>query len=137
MALCALDAEFTHIRHAAREELIAHMRYAWWEDALEQTYAGNPPAGHVVLQAWHDVGLPLAQERILGLLHHHRSHYPQFSPEADEKLEAITHNIIDVQPPQAQRGWHKARGIIRAHREKYGAGRNSWLYLKLLLGGIK
>ncbi len=48
-ALHAFDLELALIPERVTEHLLGQMRFQWWRDAIEQTYAGNPPH-HEVLQ---------------------------------------------------------------------------------------
>lgn len=47
LALYALDLELRHIPEAAREAMIAAMRYQWWRDAIARL--PEPSRGHPVL----------------------------------------------------------------------------------------
>jgi len=49
LALYALDGELRHIPEAAREAMIAAMRYQWWRDAVARL--PEPSRGHPVLDA--------------------------------------------------------------------------------------
>lgn len=133
-ALVALDIEFFHIRDVAREELIAHMRYAWWQEALEQTYVGSPPAGHPVLEAWQQSGFGLPLTSVLELLGHYRAHYPAIPSDASIILDGYVNQMLTPQP-QALAGWKKAHSIIGLHRGQYGDARRGWLCVKLLWQG--
>lgn len=125
----ALDIEFAHIGHAAKEELIAHIRYAWWEEALEKAFAGSPPPGHPVLEAVAQSGI--SRERAGALLQAYRDHHPETpaNPMEDWGKEIIAAHGAEV-------AWQKASCIIVTHRQKHGGGRKSWLTLKLLVGGV-
>lgn len=135
ITLYALDAEFAHIAHAAKEELIAHMRYAWWEEALDGCYAGKPPAGHVVLEAWAGQCEAVPKADVMALLQQHRQHYPA-AADTSELLARMAQALIEVHYGSHVSGWQKACVLIDTHRAKYGAGRNGWLQLKLLLKGL-
>lgn len=50
-ALIAWNAEVAHIRRAVREEMIGHIRFAWWRERLDDLFAGKVPKGHPVLEA--------------------------------------------------------------------------------------
>jgi len=48
-AVLALDVELAHIRRAAKEEVMGHMRHAWWQESrgapvLTQVLEGLKPA---------------------------------------------------------------------------------------------
>src|SRR5882724_8075260 len=50
-AACALNIELARIRTAVSEEMLGHIRQAWWEEAVEALYVGAPPRGQPVLLA--------------------------------------------------------------------------------------
>ncbi len=51
-ALIAFNYEIARVREVVTQPILGQIRLRWWRDALEQIYAGTPPA--------HDVGLALA-----------------------------------------------------------------------------
>ena len=52
LAVCALNAELAQVRSLVSEEMIGHIRLAWWQEALE---AGAAP--RIVLAATHEATL--------------------------------------------------------------------------------
>lgn len=51
-ALLAWVMEIESIPTKVSEELIAHMRFAWWREVLDELFAGKPPRqGHPVIEA--------------------------------------------------------------------------------------
>jgi phytoene synthase len=49
-ALIAFNDEIARVREAVTQPILGQIRLQWWRDALEQIYAGKPPA-HDVAQA--------------------------------------------------------------------------------------
>ena len=49
-ALITFNDEIARIREAVTQPILGQIRLQWWRDALEQIFAGRPPA-HVVAQA--------------------------------------------------------------------------------------
>lgn len=50
-ALTVLQIELAHVAEVAREPLVAHMRYAWWREGVEEAASGALTRPHPVLQA--------------------------------------------------------------------------------------
>src|SRR5689334_22160264 len=83
MAVYALDAELDKVRDSVSEELLAHIRFAWWDESLQALFDGKPPGGHPVLEAIapviHSGVLP--QMALEPLTESYRTHYPDAPPE--------------------------------------------------------
>jgi len=124
LAVYALNVELKDVHDRISEEMIGHIRYAWWEEVLTK-----PPPGQPVLEALQTAQVPA--ELLLPLVQAYRSAFPNM-PDVDALLEKITLTIS----PKAEKTWHRARNIISQHRKKYGPRRNSWLSFKLLMGGL-
>jgi len=135
LAVYALNVELAHIRRAVREEMLGHIRHAWWEEAVEALYVGAPPREQPVLQALaplikeghlpHDALFPLVEE--------YRRHFPAPPPDIDVRLEALSVMLLQRICPDALPDWRRANDIITKHRARYGARWNGWLAFKLLL----
>ena len=68
--LYALNLELAGVHTAVSEEMIGHIRYAWWEEAVESGKSyGNP-----LLEALASTKLP--KEHALRMVAHYREHYP-------------------------------------------------------------
>lgn len=106
----ALEAELKHIHHHVEEEMLGHIRYAWWREALDRL--GAPDQRHPVLQELAQSGI--AKEQLIALVDAYREAYPAL-PENPPEL------------PVTNARWHKAGRIIAAHR-----GARWRLILKLL-----
>jgi 15-cis-phytoene synthase len=65
--LAAFNIEVARAPWATREPLIAQMRLQWWQDAVEEIAAGQPPRKHEVVGPLAEVmqGLPLAPFKAL------------------------------------------------------------------------
>lgn len=138
LALYALNAELAHVRAMVSEEMIGHIRYAWWVESLEKLASGTQPRGHPLLET-------LAQEVASGrvplsllmpLAEHYRDHFPGAPPQADDIVEQSGLTLIRSLCPQSERPWMKAQGIISRHRLLHSGRRNGWLSVKLLLAGL-
>lgn len=131
LTIYALDVEMVHVRRAVTEEMLGHIRYAWWQEGLEAIAAGQPPREHPVLQAAHAMGLvPL----LLPLAETYRAHYPALPPAGPADDLALS--LLRERCPQAEEGWKKAHAVIQRHRQKFGPGWNGWLSFKLLMAGL-
>ena len=112
----ALDAELAHVHHVVSEEMIGHIRYAWWQESIEGL---NTPA-----QRQHPVLLTLAgsgiEQEALALVISYREVYPEL-PEVARALEFDNEK------------WRRAGQVIAAHGQRYGNGAKLWLIIKLLL----
>jgi phytoene/squalene synthetase len=128
LAVYALDAELAHVHHIVHEEMIGHIRYAWWQEALEAIAQGEKPREHPVL-----VALPSSiTPECLKLVEHYRSAYPEL-PSDRAIMEEISLAFIRADAPQAEAGWRKAKAIIDRHRARFGPRLNFWMHVKLLL----
>lgn len=134
-ALCAMGRELDGIRKAVREEMIFHIRHAWWEEALTALYAGRGRMGHPVMEGLAAAG-ELPRELIGQLAQLQRGHFSENPPQADEKLDAVIHAYLELHDARAASGWRKARGIEHAHRARYGKERSFFLTVKLLIAGL-
>lgn len=129
MALCALCVELRHVHHAVSEELLAHVRYAWWQEHLDALYAGKPVA-HPLLQELNVK--PIPQEKLMALVEAYRGAYPDL-PEVKTMEDELCEALIEATCPSSLSAWRKAGHIIGSHRARYGMRRDSWLHIKLLL----
>lgn len=136
LALYALDADLAHIRHRVKEEMIGHIRYAWWRETLEKCYTGSPRQGHPVLEALQPM-LPHIPETLLQtLVAAYAETFPEPPKNAEKALEALSLQWLSVTAPQAQKKWKKSVAIWRRHRERHGQHLRSWLLVKLLLSSL-
>lgn len=128
-ALLALNIELAHIHHKITEPMIGHIRFAWWRENIEALYRGEAPRQHPVIEALASVIPDMPQERLMKLIESYQIAFPQV-PDTQ-----IMDDIIAGYLPSVE-GWRRAGGIIARHRQRFGAGKNGWLYIKLLLAGF-
>src|SRR5579864_8087467 len=76
LALYALNVELARVHAAISEEMIGHIRYAWWQEALEALYAGGRISGHPVLEALAPAihGGHIPSEALMPLVESYRAH---------------------------------------------------------------
>jgi NADH dehydrogenase [ubiquinone] 1 alpha subcomplex assembly factor 6 len=132
-ALFALNAELTHIHHVVTEEMMAQIRYAWWEEGVNALYTGEVPRAHPVLQALASLVMHLPQYMMIALIESYRTHYPELPPDNNARMDELSLQLLQQLCPQAEPAWGKAGNIIEKHRTRYGARGNNWLTLKLLI----
>lgn len=107
----ALEAELRHIHHHVSEEMIGHIRYAWWREAMDTLGAAHQQ--HPVLKMLAASGIE--KELLVQLVDSYREAYPAL-PEHPPELP-----VADVR-------WAKAGQVIAAHK-----GARWRLLLKLLI----
>jgi len=136
IALYALDIELAHVHHIVKEEMMGHIRYAWWQEGVEELVAGKKPREHPVLQAVANINI--APEFLLNIIGAYRENFPKL-PEGEREImqsaakSCICYPIfITGSGARNTKKWEKATRIIEIHREKHGANKNSWLIFKLL-----
>ena len=108
----ALMAELAHIHDHVSEEMIGHIRYAWWQESMDALAEGKP-RGHPVLQALAESGIDNAM--LIKLVEAYREAWPNL-PEKPAEL------------PMNNLRWIRAGEIIKHH-----TGAKWWLLMKLLL----
>lgn len=137
LTLYALNTELAQVQVKISEEMIGHIRFAWWQEAIDGLYAGTPPRGHPVLDALKIVidNGHLPEATLSFLLEEYRGNFPGQPPDIEGAIEKISMVFICLACPEAETGWRKAHGIIARHRRRFAQGWNSWLSLKLLIAG--
>lgn len=135
MGLLALSAELSRIPGLVSEEMIGHIRFAWWREAVEELTQGGEVRPHPVLQALAplvDKGR-VAPQALENMVNAHAEAYPvNHIPE--EVDEVVVNAYLERHAPQAIIGWKRAGEMIAHHRAKYGNRRYAWLVVKLLVG---
>lgn len=111
-AYYALEAELAHIHQHVSEEMIGHIRYAWWQESMDALREGKPRQ-HPVLLALAESGI--ANEVLVKLVESYREAWPEL-PEYPPELE-----VNDAR-------WRRAGDIIAKH-----TGPRWWLVVRLLL----
>ena len=114
-AYYALDAELRHIHQHVSEEMIGHIRYAWWREAMDHIAAGKPQQ-HPVLITLAESGIE--KDTLTALVDVYRETWPELPSHTPEL--AINHAR-----------WNKAGEIISRHRAKHGS--HLGLIVRLLL----
>jgi hypothetical protein len=137
LALLALNLELKRIPGLVTEEMIAHIRYAWWRETLEGLYAGSRRAGQPVLEELQPLieAGHIPQAALMALVDAYATPYPEKPAGAQEALENAADCLLQSTAPTALKPWRKAGGIIGRHRRRYKERLQGWLALKLLLAG--
>jgi phytoene/squalene synthetase len=133
LALYALNIELLHIPAKISEEMIGHIRYAWWQERVEGLYNGDVPQGHPVLVALTGAAPHVPQTRLVALVEEYREHYPEPPQRHNEAVDAAAADLVQALTPAAFPVWQKASAIIGRHRQRYGNSAKGWLAFKLLL----
>jgi hypothetical protein len=128
IAFYALDIELEHVHHVVTEEMIGHIRYAWWREAVEGL--ATAPRDQPVLQALAQIDVPAGL--LLALVDAYSENFPELPAEASEFTHDIASSYIKSKFPEAEKRWEKAGRVIASHAAKYGKKYYSWLIIKLL-----
>jgi phytoene/squalene synthetase len=120
LTLYALIVELEKIPAAVSEEMIGHIKYAWWH---ENALGGR--SGHPVLEAI--TSFQLSPDTILSVIEAYRDAYPQ--PPVDRAKMLETASLALINTPKR---WLKAHRIINNHRKRYQKRFYAWLVMKLL-----
>ncbi len=131
----ALEAELRHIHHHVSEEMIGHIRYAWWREEIEKS-GNNLSSKHPVLKALAAVSID--KEIILRLVEKYHEAWPEIPHSSDSAeryeippefctVDEITKSAFNNNSP-----WQKAGRKIDNHKARYGEGFLWWLVIKLL-----
>jgi phytoene synthase len=99
-AYYALDAELKHVHLHVSEEMIGHIRFAWWREAMDKIKSGVKME-HPVMRMLADSGIET--EKLIALVDSYREAYPQM-PEHPPEL------LVD------HAKWNKAGRIIANHK---------------------
>lgn len=134
-ALYALEMELSHVHGAVREEMIGHIRYAWWQEAIEGLYAGKPARGHPVLEELKPLvsNGQLPQAEVLALVTAFRESFPEVPPNAAALTDEAAQALLAQLALTSIAKWKKAGKIIACHRQKHPRGAYGRLALRLLL----
>lgn len=133
-ALLALNVELMQVRQHISEEMIGHIRYAWWYEKTEALFDGQATHGHPVFEAL----APLIAQNLLpkpqtmALVETYRAHFPDAPHDAGERLHQLGLHLLKHVSPEAENRWLKAHHAIQAHRQRHPHGKNAKLAFKLL-----
>jgi hypothetical protein len=114
-AYFALNCELRHVYHAVSEEMIGHIRFAWWQESVEGLFAGQQRE-HPVLQMLVQSGF--TQDELVNLVVAYREAYPEMPSTIPEP----------ACEGAAFAKYHKAGTLIANHR-----GNKLTLIIKLML----
>lgn len=132
IAWYALEVELAHVHHAVKEEMLGHIRYAWWQEAVEGLAAGQVRE-QPVLQALHRAGV--AAEQLLPLVELYQQAFPE-QPQVQVVAALVQQTaqawVAQYATQKQQRRWQKATQIIAEHRIHFARRCESWLLMKLL-----
>lgn len=126
LAIGALDAELRHVHASVSEEMLGHIRYAWWKESVEAIYTGQARA-HPVIASLVSIKNEISQEALLKLVLLYQESYPGRPENVLPCIEELVLLLAAEQFP----AWQKAGRVIKNHRQKYEAA-NGWLALKLM-----
>ncbi len=134
ITLYALEMELSHVHGMVKEEMIGHIRYAWWQEAIEGLFDGKPARGHPVLESLkpYIAAGQVQKEALLALVSAYREAFPQKPENSAMLTDAVIKITLENISPKCIRRWVRAGQIISAHRLRYAKRANSWLALKLL-----
>jgi hypothetical protein len=108
IAFFAFEAELKHVRHAVSEEMLGHIRYAWWQEAIEGL---DNPREHPVLQALKKNDVP--REMLLTLAQRYREAYPELPADIETQTDMLGSDLV---PEDKRERYIKVGRIIRAHK---------------------
>ncbi len=109
----ALDAELRHIHDHVSEEMIGHIRYAWWQESLVAIGEGKPRQHPVLLML---AASRISNDALIKLVESYREAWPEL-PKNPPELEVNNAR------------WQKAGRVIAANKTKP----RWWLVMKLLI----
>lgn len=130
----ALNLELVRVHHVVSEEMIGHIRYAWWFEAVEEIYTTGKAKGQPVLQALEQLKLP--QTLVMPLIIRYREHFPEMPCDMQEVLDTQALALVRALCPEAELTWSKAQTILSRHRARYGRRFHVLLVVKLLISSL-
>lgn len=135
LVILALGVELAHVREAVSEEMIGHIRYAWWQEAIEGAYDTGATRGHPLIEALLPLTPHLPKEQLLALVDAYRAAFPEAPADVEAVMKILALDILQGFSVD-DAGWRKANALIQKHRARFGKGWNGWLALKLLAAGL-
>jgi phytoene/squalene synthetase len=127
IAIYSLDIELEHVHHVVKEEMMGHIRYAWWQESIE-ALQNDILRDHPLLQALAKINIK--PELLLPVVSAYRENFPEYPKHIDSLAENALKSYF-AQNNESKK-WEKANAIIASHHKKYGQGFDSWLLIKLL-----
>lgn len=121
LALLALDVELRQVADKVAEEMMAHIRYAWWRESLASL---EKPRDHPVLRALS--ASQLTYSVMEPMIEKAQAAWPNASATHDTFHTAVK-MLLKGDVAQLTR-WRKSLAVA----QKHGQGRNWWLAVKML-----
>jgi phytoene/squalene synthetase len=137
-ALYALHAELVHVHASVSEEITAHIRYAWWQEALAELDIATKPRAHPVLEAlmFHVKHRHMDSPLLAGWAGQFREAYPAM-PDMEPALAQAARQLFDTMGEKPDQRWLKASELVQAHRARHGKKRYLSLIWRLWLLSLK
>jgi phytoene/squalene synthetase len=132
--LYALNIELARVHTVVSEEMIGHIRYAWWFEAVEEIYETGKAKGQPVLQALEQLKLP--QSVVTPLIIRYREHFPEIPCDIDEIVDTLALDLVRQRCPEMEARWVTVEQLIAKHRQRFGRRFHVWLIFKLLIKNI-
>ncbi len=127
IAVYSLDIELEHVQHVVKEEMMGHIRYAWWQESIEAIQNGAV-RDHPLLQALTKINIKT--ELLLPIVNAYRDSFPEYPDNTDMLVQDALKNHFGKNAEIKK--WEKANLVIASHNKKYGQKLDGWLLIKLL-----
>lgn len=99
LAAIALETELRSIALKAAEEMIGHIRFAWWRETLEGLAAGQARPGHPVLELLQVYAKAEDYAALLSLVDAVEESYPAVQPQPVAYLDTVLSQITPAITP--------------------------------------
>ena len=135
LAVYALIVELDKIPSMVSEEMIGHIRYAWWQEMVEGLYEGKVPHGHPVMEALASLikAERLPKQLLLPLVEVYREAYPVPPANKDAIITNVSTTLLQSLSAEAVAAWISADKTIVGHHRRYGKRIRGWMLIKLLI----
>lgn len=136
LTVYALIVELEKIRGIVSEEMIGHIRLAWWQENIEALYAGKGAHGQPVLEALGPLiaSGQLPADVLMKLIEAYRTHFPELPVDREELVRTVSLVMLDS---TLQPAWSKADRVICGHGRRFGRRFRFWLIIKLLTVSVR
>lgn len=130
LPIAALEVELREIALKTSEEIIGHIRFAWWREQLQKLEAGQAVSGHPLLEL---LQVPMTSKAINfamlePVMDAVQNAYPTYLSESTDALHSL---ILQLLNDTDGAKYSRARMLIHRHRTAHGARKNIWLLMKL------
>jgi hypothetical protein len=141
LAFLAFDSELAQIPIKVSEEMLGHIRFAWWHETLEMLEQRNCARAHPVIDALklelnnNMLSVNLLKKR----LENHEQHFMhqhEISGNCSHGNESLTHDCVEIikqHAPQAVEVWFRKACLIQAAKPPVSP-KNIMLLLRLMWG---